>query len=118
MSIPRHFNQRPRRRMAPPPRRVGNPTVSVEVETPVVETPVVEEVVVEIPVVEIPVVEIPVVEEVDTAEVEVVPPAEESAPEWNQGMRKAELLAVAEGLGLAVTDDNTKAEIIAALRAV
>lgn len=37
--------------------------------------------------------------------------------DWHAGQKKAELLAVAVAKGLAVTDDNTKAEIVSALKA-
>jgi hypothetical protein len=37
--------------------------------------------------------------------------------DWHAGQKKAELLAVAQAKGLAVTDDNTKAEIVSALKA-
>jgi len=43
--------------------------------------------------------------------------AEEPALEWNDGMRKAELAAIAEGAGLVVGKD-TKAQIIKKLEAL
>ena len=47
-------------------------------------------------------------------------PAAPEIPEalkWNPSDRKVDLLAVAKGLGLTVDENNTKAEIIAALEA-
>lgn len=43
--------------------------------------------------------------------------APQTKPEANMGMLKAELLEIAEGMGLEVTDRNTKAEIIEAIEA-
>lgn len=105
------------------------------VETEIVETePVVEiiEVLPELPepagvdpvveatagVVEAPVVvETPPVAEpevVVTPEPEVV--EEHKAPLWKPSMNKAELLAIAASLGLTLTDENTKVQIVEALK--
>jgi hypothetical protein len=138
MSVPRHFNQRPRRRLAPPPQRgVSVPVPRVEevaeeiaefieaavepeavVEAEAVVEPVVEAEAVVEPVVESeavvepePVVEPEAVEE---AAVESEPPAVQT---WNSTMKKAELLAIAQGMGLSVSDTDTKATILEALRA-
>ena len=148
MSLPRHFSQRPRLRLAPPPQRgVSSPVPPPEVETVVVEpeaaplveatpvvvepeatpvvveeTPLVEEIVVEpAPVVVEPA---PVVTEPPPVVVEpvvvesVVEPKPVAAPKWDAAMKKADLLLIAQGFGLAVTDMDTKADIIAALRTV
>lgn len=156
MSVPRHFNQRPRRNMAPPPSRNQRAEVVLEdvpvietpeedvvvgevpvIETPVeevVETPVEEVVVEEVPVIETPeeevvVEEAPVIEPpVEVAEEEVVEPTVEEVavveppkapkPVWNATMKKAELLLIAQELGFAVLETDTKNDIIEALRSV
>ena len=43
------------------------------------------------------------------------PSASDAAPNWNKSMKKAELLAVAQELGLDVKAKMTKAQIIEAL---
>jgi hypothetical protein len=76
-----------------------------EVAAPVVAAPVVEPVV-EVAVVVEPAVETPVVP---------VAPAPAADPAWNAGMKKAELLKIAQDLGLAVSESDTKAAILTAL---
>lgn len=100
MSIPRHFSQRPRRKMAPPPNSMqAHHTEPVAPVAPVLAAPVVEA-------------PAPVV----AAPVEAAPVVEASAePKWNSTMKKAELLQIAHELGLAVTEADTKAAILTAL---
>ena len=119
MSLPRHFSQRPRYRLSPPPQR----GVAGPVEAPVSEEVEVMEAMAEIieaaPVVVEPVIvepEVVVVEPVVEVEPEVIAATPAKAATWNVAMKKADLLAIALGLGLAVTDDNTKADIVEALR--
>lgn len=104
MSIPRHFSQRPRRKMAPPPNDMqAHHTPTVEVVPAVEAAPA--------PVVETPAPESPVVEAAPAA------PAPEVAaePKWNATMKKADLLKIAQDLGLDVTEADTKAAILTAL---
>lgn len=54
-------------------------------------------------------------EEAAKEEEAAVAAAPAAAPAWNKSMKKGELLAVAQELGLAVTTKNTKAQIIEAL---
>lgn len=131
MSVPRHLLQRPRRRLPPPAQRGVGPAVVaeevvVEPEVVVEVTDAAPAVVDSVVVVEPEVVAVvepevaPVVEAVVQPEPEdvVVEPAPAPAPTvaWNPTMKKADLVAIATAHGLAVTVENTKAEIIDALR--
>lgn len=78
-------------------------TVELAVEPVVVEAPVA---------VETPPVAEP--EVVVSSEPEVV--EEHKAPLWKPSMNKAELLAIAASLGLTLTEENTKAQIVDALK--
>lgn len=52
------------------------------------------------------------------ADPEPLPEAAPTGPVWDPSWTKARLVAVAEALGLTVTVENTKAEIIAALKTI
>lgn len=108
MSIPRHFSQRPRRKMAPPP---NNMQAHHAVVAPVVE-PVVEVAPEPVVVTPAPVVEVAPEPVVEAAEPVAAPAA---APAWSASMKKAELLKIAQDLGLAVTEADTKTAILTAL---
>lgn len=142
MSVPRHFCQRPRHRLAPPPHR-GARAAEPVVEEPVVEEPVevtrtlgidwgdvagdetVETVVEAQPEPEPPVVEAEPEPEVEapveppTAPVAAPEPKVEEPPKlkWDMTMKKADLLAVADKLGAQADESMTKAQIVAALDA-
>lgn len=95
MPLPRHFSKRPRVGLRPPPH--PNQVVEVATEPVVVAAPVEDPVVVE-----------PAASE--TA-------SESQAPKWSMLMKKPELVSIAQGLGLTVPDEATKAQIIALLDA-
>lgn len=96
MTVPRHFLQRPRRRLPPPPR----PHHPARGE--VVEAAVVTEAIPEVFVV---------------VEPEPEAPSASDKPTWNEAMRKADLLAIAIDMGLPVSDALRKVDIVAALKA-
>ncbi len=111
MPVPRHFSQRPRRGLRPPPHRNQAPE-----EVPVEEVPV-----------EAPTAEAVADFNIDDILGETAPAAESPAeslepppadkPAWSMLMKKSELLAIASGFGITVPDEATKAQIIALLEA-
>ena len=96
MPVPRHFSQRPRSRLRPPP----HPN---QVETDDAPAPGVPAVLAAAG---------PVVAEIPA---EVEPVAAEA--KWSMLMKKPELVSIAQGFGLTVPDEATKAQIIALLDA-
>lgn len=115
MPLPRHFSQRPRRGLRPPPHPNQAPD-DVEVEAP----PVVVSPVVETPPDDDPVAfvnalfgDAPKAESPD----EPLAPPPDGKPAWSMLMKKAELLVLAAGFGITVPDEATKAQIIALLDA-
>lgn len=123
MPVPYRYSQRPRVKLPPPTHRVKGiltkslPDMEVFVVAETVETvtdSVTEEIFESTPDV-VDAVEVFV--ESTTPNAGVTPPVVYTPKVWNPGMKKADLLTLAIGFGLSVTELSTKAEIVEALRA-
>lgn len=139
MSVPRHLLHRPRR--GPPPVQRGQgrdpapeileaPEAVAEVHAEVHETiveapeaPTLPEAVADAPEVA-PILDAAPEAPTASSEDPLAPtPLEGDAdlplkPAWNVGMKKSDLLAYAASQGLSLTEENTKAEIVDALRKI